>query len=466
MQSLASDEIICGILSPTMILDKNDNIDRDEYIIPTFGIYTTANILFIISTSGEEKVVALTGDREDKMVLILLVHDENTDELIKDELIYDKIIKDEIMNDMSLNSLLRNERGREYNKGEELKDMVRDGNVCVEKLDDLFYDDEEELVIKDLLVPTFTTVCNLSYYYGLGYQQQQLVFKLLVILMILLAYGGNLDELIKEERKEKVSLMMIILITYEENFNELIQDELIQDELVNQDENDDMGVDEYLFKDISYEEYLYGEALENELADGQIFTQKVVVIKDMDELVYDQLINNNHEAITILVNIYLLNLTVIATSEGNKSGNDLFGVMLIMMLLGILFGGIICGIVAPLIIWDRNYNIDRNEYNMCYAISSEGTVNKNIFSDVFALAIISLVVEKIRYTTTHTTSIATYISLTIVMMTYTPSIVIQEELIDLGENSVRPGVSKTLGKVKGEREGVRKFVAVLYDISD
>eukprot|EP01084_Bolivina_argentea_P233911 393847_1 len=40
------------------------------------------------------------------------------------------------------------------------------------------------------------------------------------------------------------------------------------------------------------------------------------------------------------------------------------------------------------------------------------------------------------------------------------------ELIDLGENSVRPGVSKTLGKVKGEREGVRKFVAVLYDISD
>eukprot|EP01084_Bolivina_argentea_P054782 100450_1 len=120
MQSLASDEIICGILSPTMILDKNDNIDRDEYIIPTFGIYTTANILFIISTSGEEKVVALTGDREDKMVLILLVHDENTDELIKDELIYDDIIKDEIMNDMSLNSLLSNERGREYDDGEEL----------------------------------------------------------------------------------------------------------------------------------------------------------------------------------------------------------------------------------------------------------------------------------------------------------------------------------------------------------
>eukprot|EP01084_Bolivina_argentea_P054781 100449_1 len=60
------------------------------------------------------------------------------------------------------------------------------------------------------------------------------------------------------EREEKL-FMMKILITYDENLDELIPGELSQDEVINQDENYDIGADEYLFKDILYEGYWYGD---------------------------------------------------------------------------------------------------------------------------------------------------------------------------------------------------------------
>eukprot|EP01084_Bolivina_argentea_P197823 338917_1 len=314
-------------------------------------------------SNDEENATALAGERENKMVVILLVYDEIFDELIRDKLIQAEGIDDEFIFELlnvsfiilfgGLNNCSGSSHGRNiYNEPtiEILLIIVLKVTlppINEQKSDGIFilltenYIKFEYMVIDIIIllieVLIWIEVKIPSKYYGLideedavsqnGSERQNLVRRKLIVCVM---------EFIKIKVMLFITLVIILFKIFttatctSERSN--LFDELVDDELIDEEESDGKGV-----VGLGEEEAVFGE---------EIMTL-------FDELVYDELIDNNNDEVIILLNGYLINPTLITTSEENKLGDDL---------LGILFGGIACAILLLTIILNENNNIGRDKY--------------------------------------------------------------------------------------------------------
>eukprot|EP01084_Bolivina_argentea_P197827 338922_1 len=359
---LIKDKLIDNELFDDKLIDK---LIKDKFIMDRY----LEDIIYYCPSYGERlgwykdqqlgKELLFVEERAEQSTATLIIYDE----LIRDKLIQAEGIDDEFIFELlnvsfiilfgGLNNCSGSSHGRNiYNEPtiEILLIIVLKVTlppINEQKSDGIFilltenYIKFEYMVIDIIIllieVLIWIEVKIPSKYYGLideedavsqnGSERQNLVRRKLIVCVM---------EFIKIKVMLFITLVIILFKIFttatctSERSN--LFDELVDDELIDEEESDGKGV-----VGLGEEEAVFGE---------EIMTL-------FDELVYDELIDNNNDEVIILLNGYLINPTLITTSEENKLGDDL---------LGILFGGIACAILLLTIILNENNNIGRDKY--------------------------------------------------------------------------------------------------------
>ncbi len=247
------ENIVCGMLSPTIILNENNNIGRDEYVMcyallseETMGknivssVFTTLITIIAHSNSlgrkliifirknvatvleifmGQNLLIYSSAGREREERYDELINEDENYNISKDEYLFGYILIIALL--FSITSLQGPVLGEEKAAFEEevvfgnenilnMSDISSITSISKEKdgilqyLDELF--DDEELITKDLLLEIFTSTSPTS---------QQLLAQLLVVLMailsvVLFVVGITFSTI----DKSKVAIGTILLYVY------------------------------------------------------------------------------------------------------------------------------------------------------------------------------------------------------------------------------------------------------------